>query len=833
MNLAGVVGLARRLVGRRDVVQALAVVALPLAVLLALFMTVHSLTLSPQQRSDMLFGRYQGLVQLGGTTHTRDGIPPRAVIDRIRRDAPGGQSAVVLSSPDLSFAELPRFGQPFYTEADWPRHPFGDRYTVLSGRLPRRVGEIAVTAGLVDRPLGRVLTAASGNVTLRIVGVIRDRFARSSTQVLGAAGTWASFDWDTLSRAGFSILPSIQILGNFRHWDRVNEIASRFQASQGSVGGTGLDRAMVAADPPQSFVEQEALVYRAPADGVAVLCPLLLLGLRGRRGRRLTAILRAIGIRPGRSTVAVTGGSIVLALAAIPVGAVAGLLLGLLIRLASLGNAPLSPPVSVLGETARFAVIAAAAMLAAGLAIAARQRGHSVNELIARRPSARAMLVVRLVAAVAAVAGIAVMVPGVKAGTNNTAISILAAIAVCLLIPEVLGGLRHVSARLGVRWRLVSSRVAIDRGKSWAVCAALIACIGPFVAISAERAAGQAYQRATRVLQIPEGQVAVGRLPNARFDRVDPRVLRITRRIAGGRPIEVTQLVVSRDIYANPPRAIVAPNGRFPQTNSSQALLGVRNVGALRRLLGENLTAHAAAVVARGGVAHFAGFGPPVPSRAPIGMTDSSLPGARVQSTTRPVPIASIPNDHAWSSQGTGFILNSTARRLGLPMHVHLAAFTNVSRAQIQQINHALERAGLPVRTLIQAQPFQYAPEPAGLLIGRYSLLLVLAVLMTIALGSSARSLRAESRSLIAIGLRPSWAQRALAIQSLALTAIGLLGGIAAGAVSIVIYVTRLSDFTVVVPVGQLLILVAGSLAIAVLTALLAGRRLTSRRSSS
>lgn len=830
-----VLGLGRRLIGRRDMVQAVAIVAAPMAVLLALFMTIHALTLSPTQQSDMLFGRYAGAVQLSGTTHTLTGAPPRSVINEVRGEAPEGQSAVVLNSPDLRFDELGRFNNALYLEADWPERPYGERFSLLRGQLPRQPGEIAVADGLFNRPLGRVLSADSGNIKLRVVGVIRDRFARSSAQVLGAAGTWAAFDWHRLNRAGFSMGANVEVLGNFPNWDKVEGIVRRYQEriSPGSSNPTIFaNRSTVAANPPQSFVEQEPLAYRAPATALAVLCPLLLLGLRGRRARRWTAILRAIGVRPGRSAAAVAAGSIVLALGAIPVGAVTGELLGLLVRLVPLSNGPLSPPVSVFVETARFAVVAAVALLAAGLLTAVRQRGHNVRELLARRPSARLILGARFTGALIAVVGIVYMVPEVHPGTNNIAISILATLAVCLLVPDVLTALRRASTGHGVRWRLVSSRLLIDRGKSAAVCAALIACIGPFVAISGERAAGQALERATRVLQIPEGQVAVGRPPRAGFDRVDPRALEITKRVTSQRPIEVTQITQGRNYYASPAVAVVAPRGRAP--GLQPALLGVPSVAALRHLLGDSLTARASAVVADGGVLHFDNFGS-VPVRAPLGMFHYQREGTRLRNTTPEVPIASIPNDHAWSSQGSGFLLNSTARQLGLPTHVHLSVFSHITPAKTKQITGALRRAGLPVNVLIQTQPFQLAPEPAGLFFWRYGMLALLAVLMTVALTSSARSLRKESRSLVAIGLRRSWAQRALALQSAILTVIGVLGGIIVGAVSVGIYAARQPQpmFAVVVPVGQLAILVGGSIVIAVLTALLASRGLTPRKASS
>jgi hypothetical protein len=513
---------------------------------------------------------------------------------------------------------------------------------------------------------------------------------------------------------------------------------------------------------------------------------------------------------------------------ALPTGAIAGELLGLLFRLiaAQLSSEPLSPPASVLAESARFAGLTGITLIAASLITAALQRDRSVRELLQRRPSQRVVLVGRLLGVALAIGGIVFIVPGVQPGDNTSSISILAAIAVCLLVPDLLVALRRASAGRGVRWRLVSNRLIIDRGKSCAVCAALIGCVGPFVALSAENAANASAQRATWDYQIPPGQVAIGKTPGGRIDRVDTDGVKVVERVTHQRPLQIAQLTAGTDTYSDPAIAVVAPEGRAPELQPS--LLGVPSVTALRELLGKNLTRHAEVVVAEGGVLHFGA----APSRAPIGLSHDQNDGTSLATVTSAIPVAAIPSDHAWELQGSGFVLDSTARRLHLPLHVHLAVFNHISSAQTRTISSALRAAGVPIQALIQPRPFELIPEPAGLIYGRYGMLLLLAVLMTIALGSTARSLQKESRSLVAIGLRGSWARTALALQCAALTIIGLLGGLAVGAVSIVLYSLRLEGEPVVVPINELAILTAGSIVIAGTTGWLASRRLAPRKSS-
>jgi hypothetical protein len=829
----GALRLGWRLLTRRDLLQALAVVAIPMAILLTLFMTVSSLTLSPSQYSASKFGRFAGLVELGGTPKTSSHLPPESVVREFAAYAPAGQSALVVSSYDVTFAGMPAFTGTNYIEADWARQPFGQEFTVLAGRMPRRAGEIAVARGLVSKPLGRVVTAVSSHARLRIVGVISDRFSRVSSDVLAAPGTWASFDWRRLNRGGFSVDPTAQILGNFHSWDRLAVLSARYQASNRGGGGSDFEtvnnRALVAANPPESFVQSEPLLYRVPATALAALCPLLLLGLRGRRARRWTGILRATGVRTVSADVAVMGGSALLVLVAVPVGAILGEVLGLLVRplVNQVGNEPLSPPASVLAESVRFAAVAIAVTLAASVAMSSQQRLRSVREMLVRRPPARLVTGARWIVILLAVCAVSFFASTGESGTNNTQASVMLAVAACLAIPDLLQVIRRASRGRGVRWRLVSSRLMIDVAKSCAVCATLVVGLGPFVALSSENTANQAFQRASWDYQIPLGQVAVGSPPGGKSHLVDQQASKLVQHATGQQPIQVMELSSSPYYAVNPRYAMLAPDGRAPQ--QGQSLLAVNSLAALRQLLGTRLTPRAAAVAAGGGVLQFG----PAPARAPIGIVQEANQGVALRRLTAPKAVASIENDHGWAEQGTGFVLASTARRLRLPMYTYYDAFTHISSAESRKLTKIMAAAGLPPQVLLQPSAFQAASEPPALVYGRYGILLLLAVVMTIAIGSTARSLRKESRSLVAIGVRGSWARRALALQSLTLTVIGLLGGLLVGGISFGIYTARIPGAPVAVPAVQLAIVAGGAIMIAMLTTWVFGRRLTPRQSSS
>ncbi|MGH2842038.1 MAG: FtsX-like permease family protein, partial [Solirubrobacteraceae bacterium] len=670
---------------------------------------------------------------------------------------------MVLSSPTLPFDAFPLGEGPvvFYLEADWAQHPYGTEYTLLSGRMPRKPGQVVVSAGMFKHPLGRTVTAASGDVRLHIVGVIRDRFdtSDSAREVLAAAGTWASFDWTKLRRANFAaVTPEVEVLGDFRDWAQLAGIAIRYSAAQhiGDVSGTSLvfNRAMLAAYPMQSSVVAEPLVYKAPSLALAVLLPLLLLGLRARRTRRWSGTLRAIGVRPRTASLAVSGGTLALLVAAILVGVAGGEALGLLVRvlLAPRESQPLSPPASIVGQALRLAGVMVVVTVAVAAVAAEQQRGSSVRQLLARRPSGTVMAGLRWTLVAFAIAALVFIIPGSKPGSGGAAISVLVTVAVCLPLVDVFTLVRRLSAGRGLRLRLATSRLMMERFQCGAVCAAIVICVGPFIALSVNHAGYQQSQASSWDGWMPQGQVAI-RAPNgAKFDRPDPRALQATEKLTGEKPIKISSLSTLN--LDNPTSGEAVVGG-----GTQPALLAVDSVSALRRLLPGVLTAADVRIFAAGGVLHFEAAGP-VPRRAPIRIVNQ--PRRERGSTRRPdtpmVNVASIPSDHAWEQQTSGFVLPSVARgwHLPVPIHVSQEAFTHITASMQNRIEKAIMSAGAPITSLSVRQPYQYLPEPSGLVFGRYAVLLLLLVTMAAALGSTARSLRKESRSLVAIGVRRS-----------------------------------------------------------------------------
>ncbi len=827
--------LGRRLVGRRDLFQAFAVVSLPLALLLATFIGVQALTLSVGQQSNYEFGRFDGAVSLGSAETGLTKLPPAELIRGVRRFAPVGRSAVVVSTNDLPFDAFPD-GFVFYREANWAQHPFGTEYTLISGQMPRMPGQVAVAAGMFKNPLGRTITAASGDVRLRVVGVVRDQFAdtRSAREVLAAPGTWASFDWVRLRRAGFAaVSPEVEVLGDFRNWPRLDSIALRYSAAQRTGDPSGLplafNRAMLAAYPVmQSSIASEPLVYKAPSLALAVLCPLLLLGLRARRARRWSGTLQAIGVRSRAASLAVSSGTLALLAIAIVLGVLGGEGLGVLARalLAPRESQPLSPTASIAGQTLRLSGVMIVVAVAVVAATAEQQRGASVRNLLARRPPRRIMTALRWTLAALAALALVYVVPGSPPGSEGTIIAVLVTTAVCLPIADVFTVLRRLSVGHGLRFRLATSRLMMDRFQCSAVCAATVICVGPFVALSVSHAGYERAQASQWDGWLPARQVAIVAPNGATFDRPDQRALLITERITREQPTKVAALMAVNLDHPATGYAIVG-NGLQPP------LFAVDSATAIRRLLPGVLTSADIKLFAEGGVLHFASHGA-VGRRAAIRIVDQ--PRREQEQTRRSdtalVNVASIQSDHGWDSQTSGFVLDSVARRWQLPIHVSQNAFTNVSVHMQNQLQKAITDTGVPISSLSVHVPYRYNPEPEGLVFGRYAVLLLMIATMIAALGSTARSLRKESRSLVAIGVPRSWAWGAVAMQSALMTAIGLAGGFVIAAVTVWLTTVR-KGYAVAVPVSPLVVLVLAAITIAIATAAVTSIRLRPRRSSS
>lgn len=135
----------------------------------------------------------------------------------------------------------------------------GNRVRLVTGTWPSRVGEAAVSASASEQwPIGSHVSFLSGHLSVQIVGVFENRFARNSREFVVAPGTWSSIG--SLSKEDAAALgdPAGR---NVRWKGRKNpdSILSAVRAAlQANTNGP-----VDAVDPESLFVETRAAIESA------------------------------------------------------------------------------------------------------------------------------------------------------------------------------------------------------------------------------------------------------------------------------------------------------------------------------------------------------------------------------------------------------------------------------------------------------------------------------------------------------------------------------------------------------------------------------------------
>lgn len=195
--------LARRLARSRALARSVAIVFVAALLVMAMFVTLRTLSLSGEQVADNELGRFGAKVGYGSGVSLLPGDDTFLADLRSRvRDAGATDAEIVLSATDVQLNTTPARNVTAL-ETDWTSRPYPERYELLSGRWPSRPGEVAVTEpGDVRTPVGKTLTVL-GDVRLKVVATVDDRAADTTNLLLGP-GTWAGLD-PALSK-GFPVL---------------------------------------------------------------------------------------------------------------------------------------------------------------------------------------------------------------------------------------------------------------------------------------------------------------------------------------------------------------------------------------------------------------------------------------------------------------------------------------------------------------------------------------------------------------------------------------------------------------------------------------------------
>ncbi|MEV5437128.1 hypothetical protein AB0K80_14035 [Streptomyces sp. NPDC052682] len=819
--------LARRLARSRTLARSVALVFVAALLVMAMFVTLRTLSLSGEQVADHELGRYAAKVGYGSGVSLRPGDDTFVADLRSRaRKAGAADAQVVLSATDVQLNTTPARNVTAL-ETDWTARPYPERYRLLSGRWPSRPGEVAVTEPHdVDTPVGRTLTVL-GDVRLQVVGTVDDRAADSTNLLLGP-GTWAALD-PALSE-GFPVLAAQMdllwsgerpkavadaFLGAARTWARGQDgnadAAALSRNGRPAVLATLVTRDQLAARPQKTWIEKTPAGYTVPSLLVPTAAVALVYGLNGRRFRRTTAAMESVGV--SRTAAAAGPGLAALAwsLAAAVCGTVAGVAVGLGARLliSQLRDRPAGPVDDLATPALRLLAVILVTGLAASALLArtrrdgsASPRGEDDHAPRAARTSSRRVRDARHLLAVAAWCATVVYATRIDSPAQAMVLTGIVIVAVLLIIPEVFAGLLRLLPEAGPRRRLVRRQLAADRGRACAALAVLTVLLGASLGYLTlldtliRTAEKQAYPA------VLPGQVLLAGHQSDTFPPGKALLSTVDRSgVLDGRPRTEVRYLMAGD--PDDPRMA----GREGYDGSLLAADTVRDV---ERLTGRRLDPTQRSVLRDGGLlvwAHVADAptGGHARTRLVVRQGDKAL------SRTAELPAAALEVAPAeWRTGSDGIMLRATAAALRLPVQAHGPVMvTGVSDATARALQQAVVDAGLDAGAVLIHVPPDDPVPPAALLATAVGLVVLALAAVLAATRSQTRVLRRYLARLIAVGIPPRWARQVLLCQHAALIAVSTLLGLVIAVVPSVVLAARISGFVLSVPWWQLGVLAA------------------------
>ncbi|RKF25504.1 hypothetical protein D7I43_20805 [Micromonospora globbae] len=838
-HLRFVLRLARRLIRSRELARSASIVFVAGLAIMAMFVTLRTLSLSGAQIADRDLGRFGASVGYGSIV-----LPPgeNQFASDVRAQALRAgltDFEVMLSASSTQLATTPARSVPML-EASWQDQPFPDRYDLLSGRWPTRPGEVVLTEPQ-DAPetADGTLPLLGGKVTFTVVGTAEDQFARS-TNLLVAPGTWASLD-PSLAQ-GFPVLGAQPLLlwsggdaesavtafttaiGDYtRRSPTVTEGADALV-----VGGTLRFREQLLERPERTSIERTPAGYTIPSLLLPVAAVLLVFGLNNRRFRQTSTRLVAIGVRPATAAAALAIAASAWCAAAAAAGAILGTAIGGVARavIAQLRDWPpgpieglAAPPLQLLALVMLTSVGAGAALARnkeqVSSAVAPRSHPESQTTSTAQRHirDARHLLAV---AAWCATVAYAVRVDSPAKAMILTGVLTL---AVLLVIPDVLELVLRVLPEGGPRRRLALRQLAADKLRAGAIVAILTVLLGASMGFLTlldtliRTTDQQAYPDALpgQVLLADRASSTLPP-PTALLRAVDASGL------ADGLPRAELAYLFTTDESGIPTRSVT-------RDGHNGNLLAVETAGQVEQLIGHSLNPTQRAVLAEGGLLVWADA-----PDAPTPTTRLAVKeGDKVTSQTPELPVATVDVPLVeWRTGTDGVMLRSTADSLNLPVPRNTPLIiTEVSDSAARAMQEAVGRAGIDaqaVRIYVPPKP----PVPAAALLATAAGLVILVLTAVFsATRAQTRTLRGYLTRLVSIGIPPTWARHVLLYQYGILIATSTLLSLIIALPPTVVIALRISGFVLSIPWAQLLTLLT---AIYLATALAALRSALSLR---
>ncbi|MFF9778335.1 hypothetical protein ACF1HJ_32335 [Streptomyces sp. NPDC013978] len=835
--------LARRLARSRALARSVAIVFVAGLLVMGMFVTLRTLSLSGEQVAQNELGRFGAKVGYGSGVSLPPGDDTFLADLRSRmRDAGASDAEIVLSATDVQLNTTPARNVTAL-ESDWAARPYPERYELLSGTWPSRPGEVAVTEpDDVRTPVGTTLTVL-GDVRLKVVATVDDRAADTTNLLLGP-GTWAGLD-PALSE-GFPVLTAqMDVM-----WagDRQQEVVDAFTAAartwaedgdspeaaalredgENAVAATLVTRDQLEARPQKTWIEKTPAGYTVPSILVPAAAVLLVFGLNGRRFRRTTASLTSVGVSRTTAALAPALAALAWSLAAAACGAVAGVAVGLGARLliSRLRDSPAGPLDDLASPALRLLAVVLVTGLIAGAVLARTRRAEPARphtdadaDRAADRPGARRARDARHLLAVAAWCATVVYATWVDSPPQAMILTGILIAAVLLVIPEVFSGVLRLLPEGGPRRRLVRRQLAADRSRACAALAVLTVLFGASLGyVTLLDTLIRTAEKQSYPAVLP-GQVLLAGHESDTFPPGEAllRTVDASGTLHGLRRTEPRYLM--DDDPGNPRMA--------SRKGDDGTLLAADTPADVERLIGRRLDSAQKAVLRNGGLLVWAHT-----ADAPTGPSaHTSLvvrQGDKVLGSTAELPEASVEVSPAeWRTGSDGIMLRSTANALDLPIQAHGPIMvTGVPDTDARALQQAVVDAGMDAgAVLIHVDPDDPVP-PAALLATAAGLVLLALAAVLAATRSQTRILRRYLARLIAVGIPPRWARQVLLCQHGILIAVSTLLGLLIAVIPTVVLASQISGFVLSVPWWQLGVLAAATYGAALLAAVLSAHKL-------
>jgi hypothetical protein len=668
------------------------------AFVLAMFVTLQTLTLSGAQVVQRDLGRFGAYMEGGAVAQPGDGT----VVPTLLRAAQRGGAidpVVSLIAPDVQLATGGVPQEVTLQEAPWASRPFPDRYELLSGRWPRRPGEIVVTdpEDVAASP-GRPLPALGERARLRVVGTADDRYARTSA-LLAAPGTWASLSPHLAER--FPLLHAQAIL----YWSggsvarvvaAVAAVAKRrgeADAGRGALAASVATRQEVAAAREPTWLSRSPAGYTVPSLLLPLAAVALVFGLSDRRFRRILRVLTSLGIRRSVGVAALSLATAGWCLLAALAGAIAGVVVGLASRelIAHLRGLP-GGPISGLAEPLLrlVAAVGLGAVCAALLLFAGSRAARARPAVTAPQPERGGRgSAARHLLAVAVWCATVLLALQVDSPAKATILAGAVTAGVLLLVPEVVDLLLRLLPERGPRTRLGRRQLAADRRRAGAAIALLAVILGGSLGYLTLLSTLVRSAEAETYPDVLPGQLLVAGRDGPTSPPPPPVVDAVERSGLVRERARLELRYLQRfDRAGNATRA-VALDGTL------EAILAVDSVGQVEQLLRDRLTGEQAAVLRRGGILVWADTATTTADSAAHARLIVASGDTRVGAPIA-VPAASVEAKPAgWRIGTSGVLLTATARRLSLPVTSGATMYTGLSASQSRAVQGAVIRAAL------------------------------------------------------------------------------------------------------------------------------------------